>query len=74
MPDLLSSCTNIAAARPHGPVGVMKYLFRLIAIRSHRRRLKDMPDELLNDIGLTRDQARAEAARPVWDVPASWKM
>lgn len=74
MPDLLSSRTNIAASRLHGPIGIMKYLSRLIAVRNHRRLLKDMPDEVLNDIGVTRDQARAEAARPIWDVPASWKM
>lgn len=38
-----------------------------------RRALASLDDRALNDIGVTRDAARAEAARPVWDVPASWR-
>jgi uncharacterized protein YjiS (DUF1127 family) len=27
----------------------------------------------LQDIGITRAEARAEARRPVWDAPAHWR-
>jgi uncharacterized protein YjiS (DUF1127 family) len=29
---------------------------------------------MLADIGLTREQARREAARPLWDVPRNWTL
>lgn len=38
-----------------------------------RRGLLRLDDHLLRDIGLTREQARAEAERPGWDAPSHWK-
>ncbi|MFN3546312.1 MAG: DUF1127 domain-containing protein [Mesorhizobium sp.] len=35
--------------------------------RRQRRDLLDLTDDQLRDIGLTRAQARREAARPFWD-------
>ena len=32
-----------------------------------RRALADLPDHLLRDIGVTREQAAREASRPFWD-------
>lgn len=37
-----------------------------------RRSLHRLSDDALRDIGLTRQQAESEAARPIWDVPAHW--
>ena len=37
-----------------------------------RHALKQLDERLLDDIGLLPDEARAEAARPVWDVPRTW--
>ena len=34
--------------------------------RRTRMHLKELDDHLLNDIGLTRDEARKEAKRPFW--------
>ncbi|SIO56638.1 Uncharacterized conserved protein YjiS, DUF1127 family [Rhodovulum sp. ES.010] len=48
-----------------------RFLLGLGAARQ-RRRLAELDDALLRDIGLTREQARAEARRPIWDVPPSW--
>jgi uncharacterized protein YjiS (DUF1127 family) len=39
-------------------------------VRRERRQLLEMNDHMLRDVGLTRAQARQEAARPFWDVPA----
>ncbi|NUB46055.1 DUF1127 domain-containing protein [Fertoebacter nigrum] len=41
--------------------------------RRQRAHLGRLDDHALADIGLTRADALAEAARPVWDVPASWR-
>lgn len=50
---------------------VRRMTLGLCALRQ-RRRLAELDDALLRDIGLTRDEARAEARRPLWDVPESW--
>lgn len=38
-----------------------------------RQQLKRLDDRALSDIGVTRAEAQAEANRPVWDVPATWR-
>ncbi|MFT7594512.1 MAG: hypothetical protein ACI8R4_001833 [Paracoccaceae bacterium] len=39
---------------------------------SQRQALKSLDAAALNDIGITRVQADAEAKRPVWDAPVNW--
>lgn len=53
-------------------VGFFARLRTALALRRQRKHLAEMDETTLADIGLTRDQALAEAARPVWDVPANW--
>lgn len=43
------------------------------AIARQRRALAKLDSDALADIGLTKDQAQAEAGRPAWDVPAHWR-
>jgi hypothetical protein len=38
-----------------------------------RSSLARLDDHLLRDIGLTPETAKAEADRPLWDVPARWR-
>lgn len=38
-----------------------------------RQQLLRLDATQLDDIGLNRDQAAAEAARPIWDAPATWR-
>lgn len=48
---------------------------RLLAISSLVRQRQDLAaldDAALRDIGVTRREARSEAARPAWDVPEYW--
>lgn len=52
--------------------GLLARLLDTLAIHRQRRRLIELDDALLKDIGLTRDQARREAERPFWDAPAHW--
>ncbi len=46
----------------------------LLALAQHRQRqhLGRLDAHMLRDIGMTAAQAQAEAARPIWDAPASW--
>jgi len=40
--------------------------------RKSRRALAELDDNLLRDIGLTREDAQSEAAKPIWNVPCHW--
>jgi uncharacterized protein YjiS (DUF1127 family) len=42
-------------------------LHTIMARRQQRRDLRELTDDQLRDIGLTRTEARREAARPFWD-------
>jgi uncharacterized protein YjiS (DUF1127 family) len=44
----------------------------LTALRQ-RRHLSRLDDAALADIGLTRDEALSEAARPLRDLPTAWR-
>jgi len=43
-------------------------LRRMIEVARQRRALARLDDAALADLGLSRRAARAEAARPVWDL------
>jgi uncharacterized protein YjiS (DUF1127 family) len=48
-------------------------LTAVLMLHRTRARLAMLDDHLLRDIGLTRAEAAAEAARPVWDAPGHWQ-
>lgn len=48
-------------------------LFSLFDLARERRALARMDDARLADLGLTREDALAEAKRPFWDVPSHWQ-
>ena len=52
---------------------VMAKVQLALTARRQRRRLASLDDAALADIGLTRSEAHAEAARPLWDVPGAWR-
>ena len=43
------------------------------ALYRQRRALARLDADALADIGVSADAAKAEAARPVWDVPTGWR-
>lgn len=55
-----------------GRTGPVRRLKDAAALRRQRIALSELTPERLADIGLTPDEARAEAARPLWDVPQHW--
>lgn len=64
------------ATRTIGPTRRLRLLHRLAQVQAllrQRRSLANLDDHLLRDIGLTPEQARYEATRPLWDVPAHWR-
>jgi uncharacterized protein YjiS (DUF1127 family) len=54
-------------------MGAFHRLLSLAAVLRNRRRLAELPGHLLEDLGLTREEAAAEARRPLWDVPPHWR-
>jgi uncharacterized protein YjiS (DUF1127 family) len=69
---------SLAGERPRP--GLLARLVAAVALRRSRRSLADLDDHLLRDVGLSRAEARREAARPAWDAlnespwdaPAHW--
>jgi uncharacterized protein YjiS (DUF1127 family) len=59
------------SARPRA--GLLGRFLLALATRRQHRRLLDLDDAMLRDIGVTRHEAWAEANRPFWDVPATWR-
>lgn len=45
----------------------------LAELHRQRRALSRLDARSLEDMGVTRREAEAEARRPVWDVPAAWR-
>ncbi|MCV6586020.1 MAG: DUF1127 domain-containing protein [Marinibacterium sp.] len=66
----MAHVTFHAARRARKKHASLAELFALWRQRQHLRRLDD---DALADIGLTRQDAEREAARPVWDAPERWR-
>lgn len=45
----------------------------LLDVWRSRRALARLDARALEDIGLTADRAATESAKPIWDVPATWR-
>jgi uncharacterized protein YjiS (DUF1127 family) len=71
MAHMLSVSALPAASRSVRP-SIMRRFIAALRLSRERRALHDLDDHLLTDIGLTRDEARIESERDVWDVPANW--
>lgn len=53
--------------------GLLRHIAAMRATRRQRLCLARLDTTALADIGITREQACAEARRPVWDVTPSWR-
>lgn len=70
--SLHTSTLALKRVQWRGGPGLLTRLRAAIAVSAQRRHLADLDDVRLEDLGLTRAAARAEAARAPWDVPANW--
>lgn len=64
--------TAMSLTPANAPVSMLERVRLGLAARRQRAVLRDLDDAALADLGLTFSEAQAEAARPVWDVPANW--
>ena len=58
---------------PLFPVATRPGLMAMLALHRQRRQLARLDAAALRDIGVSRDDARAEAARAPWDAPTHWR-
>jgi uncharacterized protein YjiS (DUF1127 family) len=59
--------------RAVSPVRILRRIRRHPDVVRSRRALLRLDDHLLQDIGLSRHEAEAEAARAPWDAPLHWR-
>ena len=52
---------------------IWQHLGQMLALRRQRAQLRQLEVGQLRDIGITRQDALAEAARPFWDPPWHWR-
>ncbi|WP_050602925.1 DUF1127 domain-containing protein [Ruegeria sp. 6PALISEP08] len=67
--------TQIALHTPCKPANrsLASLIFQAIELMRQRRKLAQLDDAALEDIGVTRTEASAEAERFLWDAPGYWK-
>ena len=66
-----TSCQHTPTAGRPAARGIVRWLLAANAVYHSRRALAHLDAATLIDIGLSVDEARAEAKRPIWDVPTS---
>ncbi|MCX8955293.1 DUF1127 domain-containing protein [Ruegeria sp. NA] len=67
--------TQIAIHRPCKPQkqSLGTIIRRAVSLKRQRRQLARLDDRALQDIGVSRSEADAEASRFVWDAPEFWQ-
>ncbi|MFB3134883.1 MAG: DUF1127 domain-containing protein [Rhodospirillales bacterium] len=52
------------------PLRLFSFALKVLDVIQQRRQLAELSDHYLADIGITREEAQIEAARPFWDLPS----
>ncbi len=73
MTMISTNCTAVGTNTATTRFSVIATLRHFHAVWTQRKALKSLDSAVLRDIGVTRAEARAEAKRPVWDAPESWR-
>ncbi|XDA97564.1 DUF1127 domain-containing protein [Sulfitobacter sp. LCG007] len=47
-------------------------LWKLMSLSRSRTALGELDARMLDDIGVSEEEARREASRPFWDAPSAW--
>jgi len=59
-----------SGSRPrHSAIG---WLMTAMDVWRSRQQLNSLEPHMLEDIGIAPKNAKSEASRPIWDVPAHW--
>jgi uncharacterized protein YjiS (DUF1127 family) len=64
-----SACSVAPRTRSHT---LASRLMAVLDVWRSRHHLSRLEPHMLNDLGISESQARKEAKRPIWDVPAHW--
>lgn len=70
--SILSLSASHAPLHRSGRFSVLSWLMASVDAWRSRRQLESLDAHMLEDIGINHSQARAEANRPIWDVPSYW--
>lgn len=70
---LQNTVDRIALVQPTARGFGLTSLLQMARLAHQRRSLAKLDAAALADLGLSQADARSEAARPFWDVPAHWK-
>ncbi|MFC3118746.1 DUF1127 domain-containing protein [Jhaorihella thermophila] len=70
---LMTLFTDTRISRRPALTDLWSQVKRMIVVRQQRRALRKLDARALEDIGITRAEAEAEAARPLWDAPDTWR-
>ena len=69
----MTTCNTPARKFTKQRPAVFRMMTQIIATQGQRRALRKLDSDALSDLGLTYDEAKREATRPFWDVPATWQ-
>lgn len=69
---MILSAKQSTFARTRSRKTLVSRVFLFLSLWRERNALKDLDQHLLDDIGVSAAEARAEADRPVWDAPHRW--
>ncbi|QFS82300.1 hypothetical protein FIU97_05835 [Roseivivax sp. THAF40] len=67
------SLMDLAFPLPRHRQSLRARFARMVRLHSQRRALGALDAHLLQDIGVSAEDARIEAARPAWDAPDHWQ-
>ncbi|NOD28699.1 DUF1127 domain-containing protein [Ruegeria atlantica] len=67
--------TQLAIHNPCKPAkrSMVSLISQVFELSRQRRNLAQLDAAVLDDIGVTREEASAEAKRFIWDAPQFWK-
>jgi uncharacterized protein YjiS (DUF1127 family) len=71
-PEVIMFVRALNHAMPMASRSLLRRVLAAVTLHRQRHQLGRLDAHMLRDIGLTPAQARHEAARPIWDAPASW--
>jgi uncharacterized protein YjiS (DUF1127 family) len=60
-------------SKPQAQRSIWAQMMQAVGLARQRRTLAALDPHMLRDIGITPDEAQAEAAKPLWDVPRHWR-
>ncbi|MCF6316997.1 MAG: DUF1127 domain-containing protein [Marinosulfonomonas sp.] len=69
----MTTCNTPARTIPKQRPSMFRVIAQIFATQGQRRALRQLDSAALADLGLTYADAKREAGRPFWDVPATWR-